>query len=763
MPKIFAAALLIPLLLLQTRVCFAETNNDAVERAIVRAKEYLYEAQKNGNWEVTNTPVMDDTEKDENGKIVRKSGQDVDGAQYGGRTALAVYALLAAGESPQSEKLKPAIEFLKKTPMRGTYALGMRLQAWLFMPESPEIRKLATNDAKQLLSMMHTQGDIKGFYDYTKAKPGGAYSLSRAQYAVLGMWAAEQMGVEIQSQFWSIVEGAWVKHQDASGAWKYREGSNREYPFTVGITAVGVATLFITQDYLHSSRWTDCRGNVSNAAIDKGMKWIGEHYERYATDEKFDREYTYPVMYAMERIGVASGYKYISNEDWFKKGSKFLLKEQRKNGSWYGGAKFIGDIPDTCFALLFLARGRAPVVMNKLDYSNETEKRPWNQRPRDAANISGWIGHWLERDLNWQIVNLNVDVNELHDAPILYIAGSQKLELTPEQGAKIKQFIEQGGLVLGHADCGAAAFNDSFNKLAAEWFPKYEMRALPDSHPIYTNQQFRREKMRAKPALAGVSNGARELMILIDKGDLARAWQIRAWSTREETFQTGANIFQYAIDKQNLRYKGDSYIVSRDSEDEPRKSITLARLQHDGNWDPEPGGWRRMQNVMHNAGTKLQIEVVDPSKLAIGAQVAHLTGTGTIILSETTRNNLKAFVAGGGTLLVDSCGGSPDFAAAMDAELRKTFSAEFTNVGADNEIWKSIEMPAIEWRSFAIKNGAGGGSQIKGIEVDGRLAVLFSPYDLSAGLVGQPVDGIIGYSPATATGIVQAILSSTAK
>ena len=75
-----------------------EPTPQNIEKAIARAKQYLYDEQKNGTWEITTTP----DESDES--------QDVGGAQYGGRTALAVYALLAAGESPQSEKLKPAID-----------------------------------------------------------------------------------------------------------------------------------------------------------------------------------------------------------------------------------------------------------------------------------------------------------------------------------------------------------------------------------------------------------------------------------------------------------------------------------------------------------------------------------------------------------------------------------------------------------------------------------------------------------------------------
>ena len=43
------------------------------------------------------------------------------------------------------------------------------------------------------------------------------------------------------------------------------------------------------------------------------------------------------------------------------------------------------------------------------------------------------------------------------------------------------------------------------------------------------------------------------------------------------------------------------------------------------------------------------------------------------------------------------------------------------------------------------------------------MAVFFSPEDLTAGLVGQPTDGILGYDPATATDIMRNIVVYAAK
>src|SRR5207249_2532591 len=138
-------------------------------------------------------------------------------------------------------------------------------------------------DANILLNSIKKTGEGKGFYGYNPAaKP---YSHSRAQYAVLGMWAAAQAGIEVPDSYWQLVEKSWIEDQDPSGGWGYLNKPSEEYPITPGMTAVGVATLFITQDYLHANDGAACKGNIHNPHIDRGIKWIVDNFSRVATSE----------------------------------------------------------------------------------------------------------------------------------------------------------------------------------------------------------------------------------------------------------------------------------------------------------------------------------------------------------------------------------------------------------------------------------------------------------------------------------------------
>lgn len=743
---------------------------EQVEAAIKKAVAFIYKQQQNANWEIV--PRPDPT----------KNHSDVQGWQFGGVSAVALCALLYAGESPQQPQIKQGIEWLKRTEMYGIYAMGFRCQVWSMVPESPGIRQIAARDRDYLMAAAYPGGENVGMYPYYlyAGKRGGGgtdwYDHSVSQYGVLGMWAISQLNVEIPTAYWAMVEAGWKSHQRPTGGWGYRltdkkPDSTRE---TVAMTAAGLASLFITQEMLHANDGLKCNGNYRDEHIERALHWISANFHKFRDNRP------HYALYGVERIGVASGYKYFGNLNWYQVGADYLVSTQHSDGSWGGQNDHDNPkkIPDTAFGLMFLARGRAPVMMNKLDYTPQQvgpkgNSVSWNQRSREVANVARWTGNQIERDLNWQIVNLAAPVRELHDAPILWISGSAALSFKPEEMAKLKQFVEEGGIILGNADCGNRLFADSFRELGHKLFPAYKFEELPVDHPIYTSQQFKRKAWRQAPFLQHLSNGARVLMLLFPNADPARGWQTRSFAggEREPLAQIMANIFLYAVDKKNLRYKGQTILVEKDPKIKPAQTLKLARLEYDGNWDPEPGGWRRLETLMHNAH-KTDLSVT-PVKLgegtlpAGGFGVAHLTGTGKIKLTEAQRGEIKKFVEAGGTLVVDAAGGKAEFDETIRAELAGIFpeAKDLPMLKPDHAVYSTGQkLTDFEYRTFAKKTLVTRKTpRLCGLEKGGKVKVFLSSEDLSVGLVGQSVDGIVGYEPQTASSIMSNVLLYAAK
>jgi hypothetical protein len=731
-----------------------------VDASLEKAKAYLYAQQKNGTWEATPTPPT--------AAAVGADSRGVSGGQWTGQTALIVYALLAAGEKPQNPKLAPAVEFLKKYPAVGTYALGLRMQVWLHLPKTPDVLAAAKRDATVLLNSVRTDGPGRGMYDYVPPRATGkAYSHSRAQYGVLGMWAAEQMDIDVPLQYWHLVEQAWVSHQAPDGGWAYMKDG--PIPITPGMTAVGVASLFITQDFTRAADMLAAKGNLSNPSIDRGIKWMADHIDKVATDVTYERDFPYITLYAVERIGVAAGLKYLGGVDWYQKGANWLIGKQGKAGSWTGD---ISGPVDTAFAMLFLARGRAPIAFNKLDYAKGqtgSAAPAWNQRPRDVANAARWVGAQIEQDLNWQVVPPTAPLSDLADAPILYVSGSKPPVLDDAEKAQLRAYVEAGGMIVGNADAGNAAFATGFRKLATELFPAYEMRELPESHPLYTGN-FPRSKWKVKPSVQGLSNGVRELVLLFPAADPARQWQSRVVKDRESFWQVAGALFLYVSEGKDLRYRGENHLVVPNPAVKATRAVAVHRLEHSTtNWDPEPGGWRRMAAVALNkqrVAVTVKPVKIEPNAIPAGG-LAHLTGTAKFTFTDAQRAEIKRYVGAGGTLLVEAAGGSTPFATAAETELAQLFpDAKLAVLPEHHAVYKAggERDEPFRFRKAAQKALAGQSktARLQGIELNGRLAVIYSREDLSAGMVGQSVDGVIGYDPESATDLTASIVAFVA-
>lgn len=741
-----------------------------VDAALKKSIAWLYAQQKpDGSWETVAAPEA---------KIEAHS---VTSGQWGGLTALATYALLSAGESSQDPRLVKAVDFLKKAEIKGIYALGLRGQIWQFLPKRPETTQMAKRDAQLLLASCKTEPRNIGKYHYLLGGPkGGGYDHSVSQFGVLGVWGAALAGVEVPTKYWQAVEDGWIKDQHkGTGGWQYIP-SDDAAAVTATMTQAGVATLFVTQDYLGRQAVAQCKGNISNPAIDAAIKWLSTNYET-----EIGKRHIFYALYGSERIGVAGGYKYFGKTDWYRYGVNYLLPKQSAQGAW-------NDLSNTAFSTIFLARGRAPVAFNKLQYSiqdkGKAQEGHWNQRPRDVANVTKWIANQIEGDLNWQIVNLAGGADDLHDSQILLIAGDEKLSFSDADVATLKSYVEGGGMIVGHADCGSKPFAAGFRELAGKMFPVYEPRDLPESHALY-NIQFKRTGMKSKPRWQGVTNGTRELMVLIPE-DQGKSWQMQTVGGKEHDFQTMANLFLYSIDINGARQKGLKYIVERDPKVVAKSTLAVARGEYNGNWDPEPGGWRRMSNILLNEkGINVDVK---PVKLGTGKldktfKVLHLTGTTKMQFDEAARKEIKQFVTDGGTVVVDAAGGNGEFATSVERELAMLWpdatkqmdqplkpdhalfaaASKVPNLPPPTVAGKPapaavVAKPMTEFTyRDAFRRAVAGAvrdPRLRGIEVNGRLAVLYSREDLSTGMVGMPIDGILGYTPESATEMMKNVL-----
>ena len=192
------------------------------------------------------------------------------------------------------------------------------------------------------------------------------------------------------------------------------------------------------------------------------------------------------------------------------------------------------------------------------------------------------------------------------------------------------------------------------------------------------------------------------------------------------------------------------------------------------NGTPEPAAWSNAEITLHNQFST-DVEVRDVTADALdGIDLLHISGSESLLLTEEDKAALVEWVDDGGTLFIDAAGGSTSFGEDAETFLVDSFDnaaeALQTPLAMDNDFFTAtgwaptVESGDIAWRLSVLERlGPVRGSRLRGIERDGRLAILYSPEDLSAGLAGAKTASIIGYTPETSLSLAARILQHATK
>ena len=690
-----------------------------------------------------------------------------------GQDVLCVYALLQAGQAiddprlnPKGKLIKDMINAMKSLPLSTyhweTYSRCLRATA-LAVYDRPEDRQILTADAAALI-----RGSNHGGYTYALRRQGRPeyfrWDNSNSQYGVLGVWSAAETGREVPDAYWEAVRMHWMQAQSSNGQWDYYQGGGGG---THSMTCAGLASLFVAQDWLEPAHFD---GNVGREpftpSIAAGLRWLEQGDNCIKLDHgPYD-------LYGLERVGLASGFKYFGSHDWYRELAGSIVDVQLPDGSWgappppadgdgfgFGPMRQIprfmtsnGPIVDTAYNLLFLARGRHPILMNKLRFDGF-----WANRPRDLANLARFASRQLERPLNWQVVSIDNDWTDWADSPVLYLASHQKPVFSQKEYDKIRSFVENGGLLFTQADGDSKLFNEFASQLAHTLFPAYELQNLPDNHPLYST-------MFKVPPIAGlkyVSNGSRILM-LHSSTDLSRYWEIRDDQNKPIPFQFGTNLFIYAAGKRDLRNRLVSTYIPP-AKAAPTATFPVARLSYAGNWDPEPAAWEHFARWFHWAtGYGLEIKTIPLRDLKPGVvPLAALTGTARYDLTDDEARAVRAYVDAGGVLLIDTAGGTGPFAQGLQSSLFfKVFPDRSSHlIGPTHPLltatangMEDLSHPRV--RLFAIDTLGSRADFPEELQY-GRGHILFTSLDLTTALLGTQTWGILGYDPGYAQSLVK--------
>jgi hypothetical protein len=731
---------------------------EKVKNSIDDGKKYLLGLQRdNGSWEVTAHNV----------------------SNPGGVTSLVLLALLTSGMSPNDAEIRKGLQYLRmlelhNDPKSRTYVVALQTMALAQAGQAVDRERIQKNVAWLVKAQRPTGWGYGG--------DGGGTDNSNTQYAVLGLHAGIEAGVPVDKESLRKVRTFMLESQ-VDGGWAYNSGRDTR----MTMTCAGLCNLMITGMDLDISKQKMVGGKVEhcgeydeNEKAASALRWIGVRFPaeiRHANATLTLTPSQFYCLYGLERTGRLTGQRFFGGHDWYEVGCRYLVGIQNSDGSWRNVGQLDGaPAVATSFALLFLAKGRTPVLLTKLAYG-PSGYQGWNNKHSDARHLVEFASRELfkRQPLAWQIFDVrNRDADggrrrrlaaDLLPSPIVYFNGHGDARFAEREKDILKYYVENGGFLLAEACCGREEFRRSFEKLLDEILPGSELKRLPDDHPIWTaSGKFLLTPNQPFP-LYGVQHGCKWVAIFSPE-PLAYWWEANDFDKSERgrtAFQLAANITAYATGLEPPRPRLTEVEIPRDDSRERvrRGYLKVAQLRHEGDWQPAPKAMRNLMSEVRKAGLDVVLDTtpVYPSvSKVIDYRFLYMHGRAGFTERTKDLGRLHFNLTSGGLLLADACCGSAQF----DASFRK-----FMEVLWAEEKLKLEPIPLTDELFSAALNGKeikkvrcrrpkadGKGvdpeyrevaPELEGIKYNGRWVVIYSKYDLGCALEHSKASDCLGH------------------
>jgi len=365
---------------------------EKVRMSIRQGKDYLLGQQRdNGSWEINAADV----------------------GHPGGATSLALLALLTSGVSPQNDRIQKGLEYLRKIKPSQTYVVA--LQTMALAQAGQKDRELIQRNVDWLLKAQQDNG-----WSYTNQ--GGVTDNSNTQYAVLGLHAGIEAGVTIDKNALAKIRAFMLRTQQGDG-WSYKA---RGAPMMT-MTCAGLCNLMITgmdldvsKQHMEGGEIKDCGQYDENGPVANALRWIGGRFPAVIGGGNLQAQlgpWPFYCLYGVERTGRLTGQRFLGGHDWYEIGCRYLVGIQKAGGHWQGDNADGTPVLATSFALLFLAKGRTPVLLTKLAYGNPNYTG-WNNKHSDARHLVEFASRELfkRQPLAWQIFDARSGVKADNEA-----------------------------------------------------------------------------------------------------------------------------------------------------------------------------------------------------------------------------------------------------------------------------------------------------------------------------------------------------------
>jgi hypothetical protein len=415
-----------------------------------------------------------------------------------------------------------------------------------------------------------------------------------------------------------------------------------------------------------------------------------------------------------------------------------------------------------------------PVMLTKIRSSDEED---WARTPNDLKGLLESLSGELNVNFTSNVKTFAQVSTDPRENPVLYRSGYKAFELSPEEVARLREYIKNGGTIVFNSLVGNPDAYRSAQQAARQILPEFPLYRLRMDHPIFRSYHTI-EKVNYRPRmikdgvvvdefpfLEGVDVDNRTAVV-ISRWDFALGWESNAhesWGYADaDARRLGANIVSYVTALRDAGLSVGKSVELADGDKKTAGKFRVGQVMHNGAWKTRSAAFPMLLNQLHSEiGTKVSFDLRDVSlrETTISEMpFLYLTGTTDFAFSEEERSNLRQFLNKGGVLFVEAGEGRKTFDKSFREEIAKVLpNRPMVQLPKNHEIFRTHRnidnvkaRPAL---ASAKGNQLEVAPELLGIELNGSLAVIYSPFDLSAGWEKADAPYALGYQPQDSTAL----------
>ncbi|MGI6495504.1 MAG: DUF4159 domain-containing protein [Kiritimatiellia bacterium] len=410
---------------------------------------------------------------------------------------------------------------------------------------------------------------------------------------------------------------------------------------------------------------------------------------------------------------------------------------------------------------------RPPQLIGKVVWGETAEYRyaegqtaqvsDWNTCPDDVAQLLRKSGAWFGLNYGSQPVSLATFDPDPATVPVLFLSGVRRLRLGPGQLEGLRKHVALGGMVVFDSIAGSPYFTESAREVARQIVPGEPIRRIPLDHPIFHMLQDATEVVCPKncedtaPLFEGIYRGSRIACLLSPRG-LGCGWDDHevpllgqaVYYDVDSATRLGVNLVAYAVGYAATgRQEARPELFGALDEQRPTDELVFAQIRHGGAWNVHPGAAAALLRRIRREtalGVSLKRIAVDPATDDLSAlPFLYLEGLDDFAWSDEALAGLRVFLERGGTLVVNNGLGLATFDAAARRELARLLpGSELEPVAPDHPVFSAVvpvERAQYSPAALALHPELDA-PLLEGIEIDGDLRVIYSPFDLACAWQG---------------------------